>query len=71
MGCEYLFLFAADLSESHTLFDYYQNQMGFADESEKATAKPLYDLSCKFMYQEARTLETRRLEFFDNFNNEE
>jgi hypothetical protein len=71
VGCEYLFLFAADLSESHMLFDYYQNQMGFADEGEKATAKPLYDLSCKFMYQEAGTLETRRLEFFDNFNNEE
>lgn len=71
VGCEYLFLFAADLSESHMLFDYYQNQMGFADEGEKATAKPLYDLSCKFMYQEAGTLEIRRQEFFDNFNTKE
>lgn len=42
-----------------------------ADEGEKATAKPLYDLSCKFMYQKAATLAARRKEFFDNFNSEE
>ncbi len=71
VGCEYLFLFAADLSERHSLLNYYQNQMGFADEGEMATAKPLYDLSCKFMYQEAATLEARRKEFFDHFNSEE
>ena len=68
VGCEYLFLFAADISEYYTLLDYYRNQMGFVDEGERATAKPLYDLSCKFMYQETRTLEIRRNEFFDNFN---
>lgn len=71
VGCEYLFLFAADLSEFHTLLDYYQNQMGFADEGEMATAKPLYDLSCKFMYQETAALAARREEFFENFNDEE
>lgn len=71
VGCEYLFLFAADLSEFHTLLDYYQNLMGFVDEGERATAKPLYDLSCKFMYQEAESLEARRREFFENFNSEE
>lgn len=71
VGCEYLFLFAADISEYHTLLDYYRNQMGFADEGERATAKPLYDLSCKFMYMETEKLEDRRNEFFDNFNLEE
>lgn len=68
VGCEYLFLFAADMSEHHTLQDYYHNQMGFNDEGERATAKPLYDLSCKFMYQEADSLAERRDEFFENFN---
>lgn len=71
VGCEYLFLFAADISKYHTLVDYYHNQMGFVDEGERATAKPLYDLSCKFMYQEAELLEERRTEFFDHFNSEE
>ena len=45
--------------------------MGFVDEGERATAKPLYDLSCKFMYQEAEKLQQRREEFFENFNGEE
>ena len=71
VGCEYLFLFAADLSGFQSLIEYYRNTLGFADEGERATAKPLYDLSCKFMYQEAETLQQRREEFFENFNSEE
>lgn len=71
VGCEYLFLFAADDSLDLSLVRYYKNKLGFADEGEMATAKPLYDLSCKFMYQEAATLEERRKEFFDHFNSEE
>lgn len=71
VGCEYLFLFAADDSTDLTLVRYYKNVLGFADEGEKATAKPLYDLSCKFMYQETETLAQRREEFFENFNVEE
>lgn len=71
VGCEYVFLFAADDSKELTLEDYYNNRLGFADEGEMATAKPLYDLSCRFMYQEAATLAQRREEFFENFNAEE
>lgn len=71
VGCEYLFLFAADLSNFQSLVEYYRDELGFADGAEMATAKPLYDLSCKFMYQEAATLEERRKEFFDHFNSEE
>lgn len=71
VGCEYLFLFAADDSFDLTLVRFYKNALGFADEGEMATAKPLYDLSCKFMYQDAGTLEERRKEFFDHFNSEE
>ena len=71
VGCEYLFLFAADDSTDLTLVMHYKNMMGFVDEGERATAKPLYDLSCKFMYQEADKLQQRREEFFENFNGEE
>jgi hypothetical protein len=71
VGCEYLFLFAADDSTDLTLVRHYKNMMGFVDEGERATAKPLYDLSCKFMYQEADKLQQRREEFFENFNGEE
>lgn len=71
VGCEYLFLFAADDSTDLTLVKHYKNMLGFVDEGERATAKPLYDLSCKFMYQDAETLAQRREEFFENFNAEE
>ena len=71
MGCEYAFLFAADDSKDLSLVRYYKTQLGFADEGEKATAKPLYDLSCRFMYQEAETIAVRCEEFFENFNSEE
>jgi len=71
VGCEYVFLFAADISKELTLEEYYNVFMGFADEGAMATAKPLYDLSCKFMYQEAETLQQRREEFFENFNSDE
>ena len=68
VGCEYFFLFAADVSKELSLERYYKALMRFADEGEMATAKPLYDLSCKFMYQETETLSARREEFFENFN---
>lgn len=37
---------------------------------ERATVKPIYDLSCEFMYQETKTLAERRQFFFDNFNSD-
>lgn len=68
VGCEYLFLFAADISESESLIEYYSNLLGFAVAQDRATAKPLYDLSCKFMYQETVPLEQMRSDFFNHFN---
>ena len=37
-------------------------------DEERATVKPIYDLSCEFMYQETKDLEDRRTQFFENFN---
>ena len=68
VGCQYLFLFAADLSDDQTLVEYYKNQLSFVDSIERATVKPLYDLGCKFMYQPVTTLSSQRDEFFSHFN---
>ena len=68
VGCEYLFLFAADSTDDQTLVEYYRNILSFNDNTERAVAKPVYDFSCKFMYQEVSPLATLRQEFFDNFN---
>lgn len=68
LGCQYLFLFAADLSEEDSLIGYYSDKLDFMRDEERATVKPIYDLSCEFMYQETKDLEERRSLFFDNFN---
>lgn len=70
IGIKYLFLFAADLSDDRTLIDYYNSVLNFNKDEERATVKPIYDLSCEFMYQEICTLADRRKAFFDNFNSE-
>ena len=51
IGIQYLFLFAADISDTDSLIRYYQSQLNFLEDTDKATVKPLYDLACKFMYQ--------------------
>lgn len=68
IGCEYLFLFAADSSDDQTLVEYYRSVLNFIDNQERAVVKPVYDFTCKFMYQETAVLEKSRCEFFDNFN---
>lgn len=71
IGIQYLFLFAADLSENDSLIGYYRDRLDFMRDEERATVKPIYDLSCEFMYQECGDIEERRNMFFDNFNLEQ
>lgn len=71
VGCEYLFLFAADNTENLELVNYYNYYFQFKRSEDHSTAIPLYDFTCKFMYQKTIDLEQRRLAFFDNFNREE
>ena len=68
LGIQYLFLFAADLSEEDSLIGYYRDKLDFMRDEERATVKPIYDLSCEFMYQETKDLEERRKQFFNHFN---
>lgn len=70
-GCEYLFLFAADLTPDELLINYYRANLGFKDSNEYGTAIPLYDYACKFMYQELKDIEERREAFYADFNPDE
>lgn len=70
-GCEYLFLFAADLTPDELLVNYYRANLGFKDSNEYGTAIPLYDYACKFMYQELKDIEERREAFYADFNPDE
>ncbi|MDE6523820.1 MAG: hypothetical protein K2L17_13470, partial [Muribaculaceae bacterium] len=57
LGIQYIFLFAADLSKEDSLIRYYSDKLEFLHDTERATVKPIYDLSCEFMYQETKDLE--------------
>jgi len=68
VGCQYVFLFAADKSKGEKLVRYYEDQLNFQRPEELATAKPFYDFTCKFMCHEISSLEKEREEFFNNYN---
>lgn len=71
VGCQYIFLFAADSSEDEKLISYYMDDMNFRVPNDLATTKPVYDFACKFMCNEVALLDAQRQAFFDNFNPDE
>ena len=68
VGCQYLFLFAADQTADEELVNYYRDNLNFKDAAQVATVKPIYDLTCKFMYQETANLSSAREYFFHHYN---
>lgn len=68
VGCQYIFLFAADTSEDGTLINYYNVELKFEQPKDVGTNKPRYDLCCEFMCQNIKKLKLHRNEFFENFN---
>lgn len=68
VGCQYLFLFAADKSKDEKLIRYYEDQLNFKRPDDLATAKPFYDFTCKFMCHEISSLAKEREDFLENFN---
>lgn len=68
VGCEYAFLFAADLSEDGTLVNYYDVTLKFQKRLDVGTNKPFYDFCCDFMCQTVNEMKENRRRFFENFN---
>lgn len=68
IGCQYAFLFAADLSEDGSLINYYKVALHFAQMENIGASKPIYDMCCKFMCQDINSLIEARKDYFDNFN---
>lgn len=64
VGCSYVFLFAADITEDETLVKYYK-QLGFEDTKDKVSVYPSYDEFCRFMYRETKDLAVERQAFLD------
>lgn len=68
IGCQYVYLFAADASRDGVLINYYNVALKFEKPKNLGTNKPRYDLCCVFMCQEVNELRRNRQEYFDNFN---
>ena len=68
IGIEYLFLFAADMTREKLLVSYYNKLLKFKLDEERATVKPVYDFSCKFMYQPIDGIENTMNAFWANYN---
>ena len=71
IGCDYLFLFAADPTPDGVLINYYKTVLKFSEPDGIKTLMPLYDLTCKLLYQKTSELEDKRGAFFENFNPDE
>lgn len=69
VGCEYVFLFAADLTPYEELIRYNSDQLKFEKVDEHCVAIPMYDFTCQFMSQKTCELEGKRKQFFEEFNN--
>lgn len=68
VGCQYLFLFAADTSEDGSLINYYDVALKFKKPTEIGTNKPRYDFCCEFMCEDINELKKNQQAYFDNFN---
>lgn len=68
VGCEFAFLFAADLSEDRTLINYYNVSLKFETDVHMGTNKPVYDFACAFMCQRLSELRKNKKAYFDDFN---
>lgn len=68
VGCEYLYLFAADMTKDEELVNYYKTNLNFHDSDAHNTAIPLYNFACKFMCQETKWLNKAKEHFFSSFN---
>lgn len=68
VGCEYLFLYAADLTEDESLINYYSDALNFQRETQFGVNKPVYDLLCPLMSQRIIDMKRQRKRYFQMFN---
>lgn len=68
VGCQYVYLFAADSSLDGDLANYYKVALGFEHSATLGANKPQYDFQCFFLCQEMSKLLRKRHEFYEYFN---
>lgn len=67
VGCEFVYLFAADRSYDGDLVNYYRSALGFRQPVDLGANKPQYDFQCFFLCQRLEDLQTGQQFFYDHF----
>lgn len=70
IGCQYVYLFAADSTPDRFLENYYKEVLKFEKPTTLGANKPQYDFDCSFLCQELNKLVKERDTFYSNFNPE-
>lgn len=71
IGCQYVYLFAADSSLDGDLANYYKVALHFEQSTTLGANKPRYDFQCFFLCQEMNKLIQGQREFYEYFNPDE
>lgn len=68
IGCEYLYLFAADGTPDRFLVNHYKNFMGLREDMNVLAIQPIYDFRCTFLCNTISALKDEMCNFYDHFN---
>ena len=68
IGCEFVYLFAADSSPDRNLINYYEVRLRFEQKDKLGASKPFYDFTCPFLCQNIEDMADYREYYLDTFN---
>lgn len=68
VGCQFIYLFAADDDSDGELVNYYRKEMFFLTPVKLGANKPSFDYECFFLCQPVKSLFVNRDAFFQTFN---
>lgn len=71
IGCQYVYLFAADSSLDGDLANYYKIALHFEQSTTLGANKPQYDFQCFFLCQEIKKIKEGQADFYEFFNPDE
>lgn len=67
VGCEYVYLFAADNEAEGELVQYYRVRLNFDSNSKMSANKPHFDFQSQFLFQSVKELFAAQKAFMENF----
>lgn len=67
VGCEFVYLFAADSEAEGELVQYYRVRLNFGYDSKMSANKPSFDYMSQFLFQSVKSLFERQQYFLDSY----